>query len=92
MRVLHAVVLPAAGDLLVLGAKLLERGPVGPETIRHQFFGSPVPVHQLAQELQGGFLVSPLGDKGLQHFPFAVALLRKPCRIPFQAERASGWA
>jgi hypothetical protein len=72
MRVLDPVVLPAIGDLPILGTKLPRSCPIGLEPIGDELLGPPVPLHQLSEELQSCPLVSGLGDERFQHLALVV--------------------
>ncbi len=46
------------GDLLILGADLLEGCPVRSEPIRHDLLGPAMPFHELLEKLQGSLSVA----------------------------------
>ena len=66
MRILNAVVEPPARALFVQRTEVAERCFVRCKTVRDDFFGTAMPLHQFLEELECCNFVSALRDDGFE--------------------------
>ena len=72
VRILGAIVGPAASSLVVMDTKLLECGTVRSKAIRYEFLGATVPLQRFLQEFQSCLLVACLCHEAFEHLSFGV--------------------
>ncbi len=72
MRILDAIVQPAANLALVDSTQAFERRAIGSKPIRHDLFDQPVATERFPEEFHGRFLIPPFRDEALEHLSFVI--------------------